>query len=128
LVTYHVDLSRRALPDRPLVRAWPSQFPGFIGYLISRGLAKSGQSASKSWSKKRVGLLIMPPSFFLVVALRSRPPPHTPAFVTFFGCLVAEDEHLTAGAPGGSDVSIILVLTDPQLVVDGIGTAWPAAL
>lgn len=26
-MTYHVDLSRRALPDRPLVRAWPSQFP-----------------------------------------------------------------------------------------------------
>jgi hypothetical protein len=70
----------------------------------------------------------MPPSFLLVVRFGLSATPHTPAFVTFFGCFAADDEHLTAPTPLDCDVSIMLVLTDPQLVVDGIGTAWPAAL
>jgi hypothetical protein len=75
----------------------------WIGLLISRSLS--------SWSCASVAAA-----------------PDAPAFVTFVGCLVAEDEHLTAVAPGGSEVSILLVLACPQLVVDGVGAAWPAAL
>jgi hypothetical protein len=49
---------------------------------------------------------------------------HMPLLTSFVGGATAQLQHDTAGAPLHREVSVVLIIRGPQIMIDGIGTPW----